>query len=486
MGIIDGVKNSRPNNQRAQIEERLTKNRERVQEERIAALDDDNTTFHREKALDDAFDRQVSEGRQRLARPRPQQFITGVMGGMEISLGILIGMRVTDLSGSQLLGGVAFSLGFITLLLAHSELFTEGFLVPTSAVVARRARILQLVRFWFYTFLGNLVGGFVVMWATTTAFPDSNDVLIHHGEHFASLTPDLKTVLMAIIAGTAITLMTRMQMGTSEVIGKIVAALFGGILLFGFGMLHSVLDTLIMLGAWCAGASVTSLDILGFLWWVIPLNMFGGIVCVAMPRALQARDRVRMERIRVSLEMHNGDELANDARGLLISGHDLREELQKELEETSGETVPNGPWQDLGNRISARFTRLGNRLGSPDEQRRQSRRRQAEMDRRAKLTEETMATRSRERQETQTRADNASSSSSASGSKGEGSSRKGDGSSRKHEGHMRKGDESSRKGDGPAATLSERGILHHGRGGGHGRKSSSSDTGGRIDPPLPR
>ena len=44
MGIIDGVKNSRPNNQRAQIEERLTKNRERVQEERIAALDDDNTT----------------------------------------------------------------------------------------------------------------------------------------------------------------------------------------------------------------------------------------------------------------------------------------------------------------------------------------------------------------------------------------------------------------------------------------------------------
>ena len=91
-----------------------------------------------------------------------------------------------------------------------------------------------------------------------------------------------------------------------------------------------------------------------------------------------------------------------------------------------------------------------------------------------------MATRSRERQETQTRADNASSSRSASGSKGEGSSRKGDGSSRKHEGHMRKGDESSRKDDGPAATLAERGILHH------GRKGSSSDTRGRIDPPLPR
>lgn len=468
MGIIDSGKNSRANHQRAQIEERLTKNRERVQEERIATLNDDNTTFHREKALDDAFDRQVSEGRQRLARPRPQQFITGVMGGMEISLGVLIGMRVTDLTGSQLLGGVAFSLGFITLLLAHSELFTEGFLVPTFAVVARRARILQLIRFWFYTFLGNLVGGLVVMWATTTAFPDSNHVLIHHGEHFASLSPDLKTVLMAIIAGTAITLMTRMQMGTSEVVGKIVAALFGGILLFGFGMLHSVLDTLIMLGAWCAGSSVTPLDILGFLWWIIPLNMFGGIVCVAMPRALQARDRVRMERIRVALEMHNGDELANDARGLLISGHDLREELQKELEETSGETVPDGPWQDLGNRITARFTRLGNRLGSPDEQRQQSRRRQAEMDRRAKLTEQTMATRSRERQETQARADTANGNATSSGSV------------------SGRGDGSSRKGDQSSTTLAERGSHHHSKGGSSSHNSSSPDSGGRIDPPLPR
>ena len=134
---------------------------------------------------------------------------------------------------------------------------------------------------------------------------------------------------MAIIAGISITLMTRMQMGTSEVIGKIMAALFGGILLFGFGMLHSVLDTLIMMGACCAGSTVvTPLEILDFLWWIIPLNMFGGIVCVAFPRALQARDRVRMERIRVALEMHNGDTLADDARGLLISGHDMRSQLQ--------------------------------------------------------------------------------------------------------------------------------------------------------------
>jgi len=396
-------KSPQKSSQKSQLEERLTKNRERAQEELIATLDDENATFHREEALDDAFDRQVSEGRQRLARPRPQQFITGVMGGMEISLGILIGMRVTDLTGNQLVGGIAFSLGFITLLLAHSELFTEGFLVPTFAVVARRARIPQLIRFWFYTFLGNLVGGLAIMWATVTAFPESNQELIEHGEYFASLPPNLKTVLMAIIAGISITLMTRMQMGTSEVIGKIMAALFGGILLFGFGMLHSVLDTLIMMGACCAGSTVvTPLEILDFLWWIIPLNMFGGIVCVAFPRALQARDRVRMERIRVALEMHNGDTLADDARGLLISGHDMRSQLQKELEAASGETIPEGPWQDLGNRISAHFNRMGQHFNRTDEERKQSRILQEERTRRAQIAEETMANRNRERAQART------------------------------------------------------------------------------------
>ena len=43
-------------------------------------------------------------------------------------------------TGSHLLAGLAFSIGFIALLLARSELFTEGFLVPVTAVVAGTGR----------------------------------------------------------------------------------------------------------------------------------------------------------------------------------------------------------------------------------------------------------------------------------------------------------------------------------------------------------
>lgn len=322
----------------------------------------DDATFHHEDALDDNFDRQVTEGRQRLARPRPQQFVTGFLGGVEIGLGVLIGMSVTHATGSMLLGGLAFSLGFVTLLLAHSELFTEGFLVPTFAVIARRAKLVQLLRFWFYTFLGNLAGGLIVMWVMVTAFPAIHSTLDDFGEHFAGLQPRLDTALLAIMAGVSITLMTRMQMGTDQVIGKIVAAVFGGVLLFGVGMLHSVLDTLLMLGAWFAGApEVSLLNIVNFLWWVIPLNMFGGIVGVALPRAIQARDRVRIERLRVVRELLMGVELANDARGALKTGREVRAELEQELcvmQEDEPEPEPTS-WEGLGDRIVDTFGRLG-------------------------------------------------------------------------------------------------------------------------------
>ncbi|KEP72553.1 formate transporter, partial [Microbacterium sp. SUBG005] len=51
-------------------------------------------------------------------------------------------------TGDHLLAGLAFSAGLIALFLAHSELFTENFLMPIAALVAREGTIWQLVRLW--------------------------------------------------------------------------------------------------------------------------------------------------------------------------------------------------------------------------------------------------------------------------------------------------------------------------------------------------
>ena len=67
--------------------------------------------------------------------------VTGFFGGIEVGLGIMAYLAVLHETGNHLLAGLAFSIGLIALLLAHSELFTENFLMPVAAVVAKEGSV---------------------------------------------------------------------------------------------------------------------------------------------------------------------------------------------------------------------------------------------------------------------------------------------------------------------------------------------------------
>jgi formate/nitrite transporter FocA (FNT family) len=101
-----------------------------------------------ESALEEAFARVVLEGDERLARPLPEQVVTGLLAGLEVGTGVLALLAVEHATGSTLLAGLAFSIGFLALLLARSELFTESFLVPVTAVAAKHGRVRDLARLW--------------------------------------------------------------------------------------------------------------------------------------------------------------------------------------------------------------------------------------------------------------------------------------------------------------------------------------------------
>ena len=63
---------------------------------------------------------------------------SALLGGVDVGTGVLAYLVVDHETGSTLLAGLAFSLGFVALLLESSELFTEIFLVPVTAVSAGR------------------------------------------------------------------------------------------------------------------------------------------------------------------------------------------------------------------------------------------------------------------------------------------------------------------------------------------------------------
>lgn len=206
-----------------------------------------------EDELEDAFARMIDEGTQRLHRTWREVLATGFFGGTEVAMGVLAYLAVLHATQNPLLAGLAFSIGFLALLLGRSELFTEGFLVPVTTVAAKRGSMGQLLKLWTGTLIANLVGGWVLMWLIMTAFPKLRAQAVESATHYIAAPISAETIALALLGGMAITLMTRMQHGTDAMVGKIAAAVAGAFLLAGLQMFHSILDSLLIFGALATG-----------------------------------------------------------------------------------------------------------------------------------------------------------------------------------------------------------------------------------------
>lgn len=250
-----------------------------------------------EDELEDAFARMLSEGAQRLHRTWRGVLVTGFFGGTEVALGVLAYLSVLSAAHQPLLAGLAFSIGFLALLLGRSELFTEGFLVPVVTVAAKRAGLQQLLKLWGGTMLANLVGGWVIMWLIMMGFPELHGQVIESGAHFATAPLSARTLSLAVLGGMVITLMTRMQHGTDSVPGKIAAAVAGAFLLAGMRLFHSILDSLLIFGALATGkAPFGYFDWLLWFSYTVVGNVVGGLGFVTLLRLLRSKDRLQEER----------------------------------------------------------------------------------------------------------------------------------------------------------------------------------------------
>lgn len=249
-----------------------------------------------EPEVEQAFDRVVEEGDDRLKRPLLPLVGTGLLGGIDVATGVLAYLLVLERTGSQLLAGIAFSVGFVALLLAKSELFTENFLVPVVAVVAKRATVRSLARLWGVTLVANLAGGWVMAWLIVQARPDLVPTAVESGTHYAELGATTRSFALAVLAGAVITLMTRMQNGTDSIGVKLVPSVLLGALLAGGQLFHSVLDSILMFTALIAGAPFGYADWLAALAWAVLGNLVGGTVLVTAVRLLRVPHKVAEER----------------------------------------------------------------------------------------------------------------------------------------------------------------------------------------------
>ncbi|MEO6629270.1 MAG: formate/nitrite transporter family protein [Aquihabitans sp.] len=249
-----------------------------------------------EDPLDKAYDRTVEEGTQRLERGWPELLATGTLAGLEVGTGVLALLAVEEATGSPLLAGLAFSIGFLALLLGHSELFTEGFLLPVAAVVARRATLKQLAKLWSGTLVMNLAGGWIITWLMMQAYPSLHATAIKTARHYVDAPLSMQSFALALLAGSTITLLTRMQHGTDSDIARIVAAVAVAFLLAGLQMFHSILDSLLIFAALHTGdAPFGYLDWLRWVSYTLVGNVLGGVLLVTLLRVVRTKDRIEQE-----------------------------------------------------------------------------------------------------------------------------------------------------------------------------------------------
>ncbi|HEV2071722.1 MAG TPA: formate/nitrite transporter family protein [Acidimicrobiales bacterium] len=249
--------------------------------------------------VQNTFQSTVDEAQRRLSRKWPALLSTGAVGGIDVGVGVMALLLVREATGNELLGALAFGIGFIALTLGRSELFTENFLVPVAAVVAHKSTIGATLRLWGGTAATNLAAGWVFTGLVAVGLPELHETAVEVGRHYPELGISTTSLASAVIGGAAITLMTWMELGTESIAGKLVAAFSIAFVLAAGRLNHAIVISLEMFAALHAGAPFGYADWLGMLGWAALGNMIGGLTLVTVFRLVQVgRTAVREERAR--------------------------------------------------------------------------------------------------------------------------------------------------------------------------------------------
>ncbi len=246
--------------------------------------------------LREAFHASIEEGHDRLNRSTSSLAATGLIGGLDVGLGVLSLLVVEARTGSRVLGALGFMIGFLALHLGRSELFTENFLVPVTTVVAGRDGIGALLRLWAVTLVANLIAGLTVAFLIAFSLPSVAETAIHSATFYAERT-NLEAASLGLLAGMAITLMTWMVQGSRSELGELASVMGIAFLLAAVPLNHVIVVSIDMFAGLQAGATFGVLGWLRVAGIAVVTNLIGGVVLVTSLRVLQL-GRSEIEKVR--------------------------------------------------------------------------------------------------------------------------------------------------------------------------------------------
>jgi formate/nitrite transporter FocA (FNT family) len=120
---------------------------------------------------------------------------------------------------------------------------------------------------------------------------------VEAGAHYAELGVSWRSFFLAVLAGTVITLLTRMQHATESIGVQLVPAVAMSFVLVAAQLFHCILDSILMFaGLLAGGAPYGWVDWVAALGWSAFGNLVGGLVLVTFVRLLRVPHRVQEQR----------------------------------------------------------------------------------------------------------------------------------------------------------------------------------------------
>jgi formate transporter len=219
--------------------------------------------------------------------------LLAVLAGAFIALGALFFTMVVTRSAlgfgmTRLLGGVAFSLGLILVIVGGAELFTGNNLVAM-AWASRRITSAQLLRNWVLVYAGNAFGALgtvvLVLLGQVHQFGDGavRETVLAIGHHKAALGV-IEALALGVLCNSLVCLAVWLAMGGRSVADKILAIVWPIAAFVTMGFEHSIANlfflpyALVLSGF---GEPQFLVGILRNLLAVTAGNILGGTVLVA-------------------------------------------------------------------------------------------------------------------------------------------------------------------------------------------------------------
>lgn len=133
------------------------------------------------------------EGDEELERPAKSLWWSGIAAGIGISTSVLAeGILATELEGyayRELVQNLGYTVGFILVILARLQLFTENTITPVLPVLTRRGEgcFSRMMRLWAIVLAANMVGTFIaaLFFTLGTVTPEHLAGMMSVSHHYA-------------------------------------------------------------------------------------------------------------------------------------------------------------------------------------------------------------------------------------------------------------------------------------------------------------